>query len=47
MALLCLTHWNWHDNYGAETAPNPKLVDIITDPQGAAIRRRDEEEKAS
>jgi hypothetical protein len=47
VALLCLTHWNWHDNYGAETAPNPKWVDIITDPQGAAIRRRDEEEKAS
>jgi len=39
--------WNWHDNYDAEAAPNPKWVDIITDPQGAAARRRDEEAKAS
>ena len=39
--------WNWHDNYNAETSPNPKWVDIITDPQGAAIRRREEDEKAS
>ena len=39
--------WNWHDNYDAEASPNPKWVDIITDPQGAASRRRDAEEKAS
>ena len=40
--------WNWHDNYSAEAAsPNPKWVDIITDPQAAAARRRAEEEKAS
>ena len=39
--------WNWHDNYDAEPAPNPKWVDIINDPQGAALRRRDEEAKAS
>jgi len=39
--------WNWHDNYNAEPTPHPKWVDILTDPQGAAIRRRDEEAKAS
>jgi predicted dithiol-disulfide oxidoreductase (DUF899 family) len=39
--------WNWHDNYDAEASPNPKWVDIITDPQAAAARRRDEEAKAS
>jgi predicted dithiol-disulfide oxidoreductase (DUF899 family) len=39
--------WNWHDNYGVEASPNPKWVDIITDPEGAASRRRDEEAKAS
>src|ERR1700683_2050158 len=39
--------WNWHDNYDTEPAPHPKWVDILTDPQGAAARRRDEEEKAS
>jgi predicted dithiol-disulfide oxidoreductase (DUF899 family) len=38
--------WNWHDNYDAEDSPNPKWVDIITDPQGAALRRRNEEAKA-
>jgi predicted dithiol-disulfide oxidoreductase (DUF899 family) len=37
--------WNWHDNY-AEAAPDPKWVDILTDPAGAAIRRRDEEAKS-
>jgi predicted dithiol-disulfide oxidoreductase (DUF899 family) len=25
--------WNWHDNYDAEASPDPKWVDIITDPQ--------------
>src|ERR1700733_13397057 len=39
--------WNWHDNYDAEASPNPKWVDIITDPQAAAARRRAEEAKAS
>jgi predicted dithiol-disulfide oxidoreductase (DUF899 family) len=39
--------WNWHDNYNAEASPDAKWVDIITDPQGAASRRREEEEKAS
>jgi predicted dithiol-disulfide oxidoreductase (DUF899 family) len=39
--------WNWHDNYGAEPAPHPKWVDIITDPIAAARRRQEEEAKAS
>src|SRR5215831_11097275 len=38
--------WNWHDNYDAEASPNPKWVDIITDPQGAALRRRNEEKSS-
>jgi hypothetical protein len=37
--------WNWHDNYEAEGSPDPKWVDIITRPQGAALRRRDAEAK--
>ncbi|MGA8594887.1 MAG: DUF899 domain-containing protein [Bryobacteraceae bacterium] len=36
---------NWHDNYEAEPSPNPKWLDILTDPYGAAGRRREEEEK--
>ncbi len=36
--------WNWHDNYDAEASPNPKWVDIITNPQEAA-RKRDAEAK--
>jgi predicted dithiol-disulfide oxidoreductase (DUF899 family) len=39
--------WNWHDNYGAEATPHPKWVDITTDAEGAAARRREEESKAS
>ena len=39
--------WNWHDNYDAEPTTNPKWADIITDPQGAALRRRQDEAKAS
>ena len=35
--------WNWHDNYDAEPTPHPKWVDLLTDPEGAAIRRRDAE----
>jgi predicted dithiol-disulfide oxidoreductase (DUF899 family) len=37
--------WNWHDNYNAETAPNPQWVDVITDAAGAAVRRREAETK--
>jgi predicted dithiol-disulfide oxidoreductase (DUF899 family) len=37
--------WNWHDNYNAEASPDPRWIDIITDPEGAAIRRRDAEAK--
>jgi hypothetical protein len=38
--------WNWHDNYDAEAAsPNPKWIDITTDPQEAA-RKRAAEAKA-
>src|SRR5437868_13882323 len=37
--------WNWHDNYHAETSPDPKWIDIITDPQEAA-RKREAEAKA-
>ena len=37
--------WNWHDNYEAEIAPHPLWVDILTDPEGAAIRRREAEAK--
>jgi predicted dithiol-disulfide oxidoreductase (DUF899 family) len=37
--------WNWHDNYDAEASPNPKWIDIITDPQEAA-RKRAREAKA-
>ncbi|MFY9844778.1 MAG: DUF899 domain-containing protein [Terriglobales bacterium] len=39
--------WNWHDNYDAEASPHAKWVDIITDPQAAAARRREEEAIAS
>jgi predicted dithiol-disulfide oxidoreductase (DUF899 family) len=35
--------WNWHDNYASAASPDPKRVDIITDPQGAAARRRESE----
>jgi len=37
--------WNWHDNYDAKASPDPKWVDIITAPEGAASRRRDAEAK--
>jgi predicted dithiol-disulfide oxidoreductase (DUF899 family) len=36
--------WNWHDNY-AETASDPKWLDMISDPAGAA-KRREKESKA-
>jgi predicted dithiol-disulfide oxidoreductase (DUF899 family) len=38
--------WNWHDNYQAETSTHPLWLDVITDPQGAATRRREAEAKA-
>jgi predicted dithiol-disulfide oxidoreductase (DUF899 family) len=38
--------WNWHDNYEHEASPNPKWIDIITDPHEAA-RKRAAEEKGS
>jgi len=38
--------WNWHDNYEAEAAPDPKWIDIITDPEKAA-RKREAEAKAN
>ncbi len=35
---------NWHDNYEAEAAaPNPKWLDVLTDPYAAAARRREDE----
>jgi len=37
--------WNWHDNYEAEPSAHPLWVDILTDPEGAAARRRAGEEK--
>jgi predicted dithiol-disulfide oxidoreductase (DUF899 family) len=37
--------WNWHDNYDAEPSPNPKWIDIITDPQEAARKRAAEEKE--
>ena len=38
--------WNWHDEYGVKTAPDPGWVDIITDAEGAAQRRREAEEQS-
>ena len=39
--------WNWHDNYEAEAAsPDPRWVDITTDAEGAAARRREAEAKS-
>ncbi len=38
--------WNWHDNYDAETSPNPKWVKV-SDAGVAAFRKHDEEEKVS
>ena len=37
--------WNWHDNYAVSTSPDPRWIDIITDPEGAASRRREAEAK--
>jgi predicted dithiol-disulfide oxidoreductase (DUF899 family) len=38
---------NWHDNYEAETTPDPRWIDILTDPYEAARKRAAEGEKAS
>jgi len=38
--------WNWHDNYDS-TAPDPRWLDSLTDPQRAAERRREDETKGS
>lgn len=37
--------WNWHDNYGAESSIDPRWADILSDPVGAAARRREAEKK--
>jgi len=37
--------WNWHDNYDAETLPNPKWVEV-SDAGEAAFRKGDEAAKA-
>jgi len=37
--------WRWHDQYESESSPDPRWVDIITDPAAAAARRRKAEEK--
>jgi len=38
--------WNWHDNYNAKAPTDPNWVDILTDPQGAALRRSEAEAKS-
>ena len=38
--------WNWHDNYDAEPTHDPRWIDVITDPSGAAARRSEAEKKA-
>ena len=37
--------WNWHDNYDAEAAPDARWLDILSDPDAAAARRRESEAK--
>jgi predicted dithiol-disulfide oxidoreductase (DUF899 family) len=37
--------WNWHDNYNAEAAPNPKWVKV-SDTGEAAFRNQDADAKA-
>ena len=37
--------WNWHDNY-AEASTDPKWLDMLSDPEGAAERRAQEEKKS-
>jgi predicted dithiol-disulfide oxidoreductase (DUF899 family) len=37
--------WNWHDNYDAESSTDPRWADILSDPAGAAVRRREAEQK--
>jgi predicted dithiol-disulfide oxidoreductase (DUF899 family) len=37
--------WRWHDDYGAEIATDSRWVDITTNAEGAAQRRREAEEQ--
>jgi predicted dithiol-disulfide oxidoreductase (DUF899 family) len=37
--------WRWHDCYETEGATDPRWLDILTDPEGAAQRRRKAEDK--
>ncbi len=37
--------WNWHDNYDAEPSLDPRWLDILSDPAGAAARRSAAEKK--
>jgi hypothetical protein len=37
--------WNWHDNYEAEPAPDPKWI-AISDAGEAAFRKESEKSKA-
>jgi predicted dithiol-disulfide oxidoreductase (DUF899 family) len=39
--------WRWHDDYSSETATDSRWVDIITDAEGAAARRREAEKRKS
>jgi predicted dithiol-disulfide oxidoreductase (DUF899 family) len=38
--------WNWHDNYDTKAPTDPNWVDILSDPQGAALRRSEAEAKS-
>jgi hypothetical protein len=35
--------WKWHDKYAVESAPNPKWLHVVSDPEGVAAPRRAEE----
>ena len=37
--------WNWHDNYDAETSPDPRRVEV-SDAGEATFRKHDAEAKA-
>jgi predicted dithiol-disulfide oxidoreductase (DUF899 family) len=39
--------WRWHDVYDTEATTHPGWIDMITDPQGAALRRREAEQAKS
>jgi predicted dithiol-disulfide oxidoreductase (DUF899 family) len=38
--------WNWHDTYDAGAGPDARWLDMLSDPAGAAVRRREAEAKA-